>query len=317
MTLEKIESQSPEVFSSIRFAINIASTAEEAHTLLARVHSAKAWAKAHQQIKQYRLDLLILEVEALVRTFELGGGDLLAKADRDAAEFLAAMTPAERAAMIAESGQCTTARGVVRVHLEGREAKARYAAGKEWRPGSATKPEPWDGTDRLASYSEVRAALEDVLTDYTHGEAPFTVAQVADELLGDLGLDGTEEPFIEGVREMCRSALRNQRSRGTDYKQMPLPRFNGVRLPRAVTVRTGADEGDDAGEWVRIPVLRARLSHMREMSRARWDQIVHDQRAAESLDQLIADMAEVLPNQDPTIEEILAVNDAAGGSVVP
>lgn len=239
----------------------------------ARIEAARAWAKVHNQVREMRLDLLRVEVEALVRIVELGGLATLPARDRKSAEYLAAMTREERSRLVQQSGTSTTAAGMCRSIFLEEELERERAFGRTKGRRFADGPPMSDGDrveaakDRVAAVS---AVLAEVVASYTSEDSQaFTVEDIAEDVINAAALGDAVDPAVrEGVREVCRTALR----------RAPVIEIDGTRLPRLITAR------DAEGSYVRIPVENALLSHLDEMRDLRREQLAQDSAALDALD---------------------------------
>lgn len=266
----------------------------------ARIEAARAWAKVHNQVKEMRLDLLKVEVEALVRVVDLGGLDTLPARDRRAASHLASLTPAERSALVEASGNATTAAGMCRTVWMEQELAEERAANRTRGIRFAERPTAPNGdlvAIARARVADVSAVLANVVESHADTAGPtFTVDQMADEVINEAALGDDLDPAVkEGVREVCRRALR----------QAPVVEIDGTRLPRVVTAR------DEAGNYIRIPVENALLSHFDDMRAMRLEQIQQDQAALEVLD----GMAQKL-RQIPGADDASRIGDLVAKSLL-
>lgn len=267
----------PTDISAILASLRLAESIEDLQEARARIEAARAWAKVHGQVKAMRLDLLRVEVEALVRIAELGGANLLPPKDRKAAKWLSDMSPEERAALVSDSGNATTAAGMCRSIWTAEELETERELNRQRGRRFATTPGRPEQADliRLARehVANVSAVLSDVVDTYTDtaGRA-FTVNELADEVIADAALGDLDPAVREGVREVCRTALRRS----------PIVEIDGTRLPRTVTAR------DEDGNFIRIPVENALLAHLAEMRDLRREQLAQDQAALDVLDDIDA-----------------------------
>lgn len=255
--------------SAIRAAVRI----EDVSEARARIEAVKAWAKVHGKTKDMRLDLLRLEVEALVRLVELDGLDTLTPAERKAARHLASLTSDERDELITRRGTFTTASGMCAAmwreeHLE-RQLDLSRRRGREFAssPGRSAEYDPEEGRDAAHSIANVLGGLLDV---YTNEGQPFTTSEIADHIISEAAQgDAVEEDaaLLQGVREVVREAIR----------KAPALSIDGTVLPRLVTART------DEGQHVRVPVEFATMAHLADMIAMRREQLEQDRKALERL----------------------------------
>lgn len=294
--------------SNIDVLINQIKTACDLESLTdarARIEAARAWSRVHKQVKKYRLELLRLEVQALVRIVELGGIDTLTAADQKAAQALAQMSEAERAQLIAESGTSTTAAGMMRTLWRTQELESENARLRAFGRNLAKDPHfaHLDEEGRRARATEqvyrVEAVLRDVLDERTFEGEPFTVADVAAEILHRATRGDVNDPTIEeGMREVVRAAI----------KRAPIVTFEGVSLPRLITATT------EEGVYVRIPVENARLCDFAEMIEQRQVQLEQDRARLNALSKALAHLRMIAGADDGSrIGDLLAL-DLIGGA---
>lgn len=263
--------------------VGIRSTAsiQDLHEARARSEAIKAWAKVHGKAKEMRLDLLRIEVEALVRIVELGGLATLPTADQRAAEWLAAMSPLERTRLINESGQVTTARGMCQSIW--REEEIRKHNESQFRYGTKLAetpqpPKPYDeaaiaaARDRATSLS---GSLANIADQYIRNGVEFTIDEMADEVIADAALSpdlAEDEVINQGVRDVCRRAV----------KSTPPLSIDGTVIPRLITARNADNK------FIRIPVLNATVAHLDDMIEMRREQIEQDKAALQKLEDFAA-----------------------------
>lgn len=257
--------------------IHQAESVSDLKELRARIEAAKAWARTHKQLKKVRLDLLRLEVEALVRCYELGGEDELTNADLRAAEWLHAMSEKEREDLLRNSGGATTATGMCRTVWAEQEAEQRKQDGMYWAE-HPTPPPSYE--DSVSAYEDhtigVRASLTRVLEDYTSEGAPFTVNSVADDILAEASIspDALDPAFVEGTREVVRRAIRSAQ---------PLC-IDGTVIPLTLTVLRR--EGDEEG-YVRIPTMGATVAHAQEFLELRRAELAKFEEAVQRVQDFV------------------------------
>lgn len=282
-TLERIQHLPTEAdFSAVHQAIHNAWTAEQAYDISAKVAMAKAWAKAHGKAKELRLQLLHAEVECLVRVWELDGSNLLDNSSRRAAKWWAGKTPAARHALIEASGNSTTAAGLAnRLSAEERDAamnKRQERYGRNYAQGRRDHLDDYDydNSTRPAESDwrtpmEILGAMLDELTDA--GE-PFTIADVADELIAtaELGEDEADDAFRNGVRNVVKHAIRSA----------AVGNFDGTAIPKLLTVTS------PTGGWIRIPTLSATVQDARDALAIRQEQLEANRVAVEKIERFVA-----------------------------
>ena len=125
---------------------------------------------------------------------------------------------------------------------------------------------------RVSRREEAANTLRGLIEAFTLEGAPFSVEDVTDAVMGQMGIPGDWETtaFRDGVRRVCREGVRA--SSGLSLAGGPLPSTIAVNSP--------------AG-WVRIPVRSATPADLTASLRERMGQIARDTAAAEHLRQVI------------------------------
>lgn len=271
----------------------------------AGIEAVKAWAKAHGDLRRIRLDLLRVEVDLLLRVAELDQLDHvsgLSALDRKAATWLAAMTPTERERLLRESGTATTAAGMCRSVWLAEENQRLRRANFDVGQSRAEDPSVPNADLAIAAARDrivgVHAALADVLDRHVGEGESFTIEDLADEVLQSAGTErsGIDEGILEGVREICRRAVR----------KTPVVKFKDTVLPRLVTTRT------DDGKYIRIPVENALMSNLDDMITLRREQISADQAALAQLVSVAQRLREV-----PGCTDVSRIGELIALSVLP
>lgn len=249
-------------------AIRATDLLEDLTEARARIEAVRAWSKVHKEAKSMRLQLLIVEVEALVRIVELGGADTLSFGDREAAEWLAAKTPEERELAIRQSGSITTASGMVRSII--RQEMADQAMQETRADGIrlATNPPLAEYDEKAvqaarANAANLSAVIADVAEEYMSTGMAFTVDELVDQILYEAAIESEvaeDKAFREGVSEVSRRFIRTT----------PPLSVEGIPIPRIITVRID-------GKVHRIPVSNATLAHLDADIADRQEQVRHDQ----------------------------------------
>lgn len=271
-------------------AIRATDQLEDLTEARARIEAVRAWSKVHKEAKAMRLQLLIVEVEALVRIVELGGADTLSYGDREAAEWLAAKTPQERDAVIRQSGTITTASGMVRSIIRQEEADRAMKATRADGVYAALNPPPSDAYDEEAiqaarvTANSLSAVIAEVAEEYMSTGMAFTVDELVDQIMHEAAVDpevAEDKAFREGVSEVSRRFIRTT----------PPLSVEGVSIPRIITVRIN-------GKMQRIPVANATLAHLAADIADREEQIKHDQAKVQKLTDVKVKLSSMLTATD-------------------
>lgn len=297
----KVAERNANGIADLTAAIKTADSIEDLKEARARVEAMKAWAKVHNLTKQMRLELLQIEVAALVRIIELGGESTLKPAEAKAAAFLAAMNAVERVEFIKENRTATTAVGlcqsVWREHEIRLQRKDAVVIGRKL----AEEPQPpvydEEAIKRFRDHSNgIAGVLAQITDEYITNGVEFTIDELADEIIADsLPDDLLEDDTInKGVREVVREAVR---------RSPPLT-VNGTVIPRVITARNGR-------KYVRIPVMNATVAHLEDMIMMREQQIEQDRLAVEKL----KDFAEMLRRSPGGSEPTARIGDLIASCV--
>jgi hypothetical protein len=269
----KVAERNATGIADLTAAIRAADSIEDLKEARARVEAMKAWAKVHNLTKQMRLELLHIEVAALVRIVELGGEQTLKPVEAKAAVFLAAMDAVERVEFINANRTATTAFGLCQsvwredeIRLQRRQA---VVIGRKL----AEEPEPpvydEEAIKIFRDHSNgIAGVLAQITDEYITNGVEFTIDELADEIIADSLPDDLleDETINKGVREVVREAVR---------RSPPLT-VNGTVIPRVITARSGR-------KYIRIPVMNATVAHLDDMIMMREQQIKQDCLAVDKL----------------------------------
>lgn len=277
--LAVIETDQRELVASIRAAIAATASTAEVMDLKERIEAARVWAKAYQQINEHRADLLRLEVDALVRLVELDGLHLLSTVEANTARWLAGAGVEGRAEILSRYGAAASAQGMrwMESRDSGRKVRQSVAreAGRQW----------------VQDRSEAQAAIVSELDTFFDLGLPFEVADLASRVAMNLG--APSDDFMEGVREMCRTALRKS----------PSTTVAGTVIPRFVTSRV------DANQWVRVPTMHATYGDLLESLAMREEQLRQDQEALGRFREFVREVAAHTQDRDAVVGDVLPVRD--------
>lgn len=238
-----------------------------------RIKLAREWAKIQKVAAEVSRDLLAIEAECLRRICQLGALDVLKPHERRAAEFFGAMSDAELAAVVEEFGNASTAVGVFRASE--RATQDRFKRDRGRRIGQGREyDEPDENFDASVKYYNVRvrAALASIVDEYAAHDS-FTVGQMADDLLTDIGWDPLDvDPAVrDGISEVCRAAVR----------KAPPSVVDGFTTPRFVTCYE-----PESGSFIRIPFNNARIEQLEQMLTIRREQLEQDRAALTRLESI-------------------------------
>lgn len=249
-----------------------AGTVDEVQSIRARTAAVREWVKIHKQTKAMRLELLEVEIAALIRIFELGGSDELTRSEAEAAEWFAKLDRDQLSAHLADFANVTTAAGLHRAVMRADESDRRYRQETaEWASRFSTSgaesriPTEQDFESARRYVATVTEAFTQTIDDFTEVGEPFTVAEVADSVLLTTDADWVgDSALVDGLRSVIRKSVASAR----------VEFWEGVSVPRFITARVMDGDGDV--RFVRIPVMNARLDDVRDMVTLRRAQIEQD-----------------------------------------
>jgi ribosomal protein L12E/L44/L45/RPP1/RPP2 len=242
-----------------------------------KVRMAREWARIHKVTREVHADLIRIEVECLRRLAQLGdeGMALLTPNERKAAAFFASLDERNLDAVIKDFGDKSTACAIHRAHVQASEGDYLRGLGRRIARGE----EPWDSSlsdeEKMAAAVQrfqfnTAGAIEQLLDQYTASGSAFFVEEVADDLISkfrsDDGLKVGGPAIREGIREVCRKAIRSGRS----------VTIFGTDAPRFVTCSAYPDSDQD---FMRVPFENATLPQLEEMVALRRKQLEEDQSA--------------------------------------
>lgn len=261
-----LETTAASSFEIVRAALREARTVDQVIDVRAKVEAAKAWAKVYKRTREMRLQLLTMEVEALVRIVELGGIDQLAMRERPAAEAFAAMGYEAREQLLKQSRSVTTAVGLHRALNVAEDLavfrRKEQQRGRDW----ANHPET-PTTRQQADRPDVQAVMQAMLDEYVEVGEPFTIAEMVEALVVSVDAADMDDDFKAGVQQICRLAV---------YRS-PASEINGTKIPKFVTALAPGDEAGD--RYVRIPTFTATVAHLHSSIDMRRNQLAADEAA--------------------------------------
>lgn len=291
---------------------------------LARM-ALKKWYRTHERAAEAHKNLLRIDAEALARIYQLGGVDMLRPSERAAARYYATMSDDEREIFVGEwvgKSSAVTAYTAARaadnaaaIRTQGIEdgaiSTSRFILPKGYNDPALSE---YRLSDQEVYVTGVAVALAGALEERTELGEPFTISDVADELLCRAGYSPDEytsndlakdSAFREGVRRVFREAVRRH----------SLRKFRGTKLPTFITARIGDAENDgETTKFVRIPIGSARIANLDDAIAIRHEQIRHDQDAVSELESLAEKLRALPGGRDPeaTIGDLIAAAAGAG-----
>lgn len=303
----ELDSQRQSVLSIIGM-IRSAPGVDAVQDIRAKAEAIKAWAKVHKVSKSLRLELLRVEIAALVRLVELDGLDELQPSEREAAEWFAAMSESDLNETLANYSNITTASGLYRsVQRDLGEARRYRAETDFWsrrfssEPEESRLPDENDFSAARAYVADVATVLSDMVQAYSETGAPFTVQEMSDQLIEDAGLSHTLDfgggPVREGLNHAVRRAVLGER----------IKHWDGLSVPRFITSVIIDDDGEK--RFVRIPVQNARVGDVSEMVKLRQLQLEQDQAALNRLQRFEARLKQCQgSNVDANVHELISAS---------
>lgn len=292
MIIEKIDrelAQQRNAILSVRQLINSCTTVDAVTDIRAKTEAAKAWAKVHKQTKAIRLELLTVEIAALVKILELGGEDHLTRSELEAAKWFESLSESELQAQLIQHANITTAAGVFRKATNLQEEREAYRAEtRHWAERFSTSsddgsrlPDDTDYRSARQHVASIHTVLEDLLDEYVDAGHPFTVADVADEitLQASHGRGDFDPAIHEGLREVVRRAIGASK----------ITTWAGLKIPQFITARMESSTSGDV-EFIRVPVMNAQVRDVADMVDLREAQLAQDVAAVDVLKKFLANL---------------------------
>lgn len=255
--------------------------------LTARINAARELAKMQDDVRDIRRMLMHAEVAVIIRRGELEHSKLNAWEKSAYTAFVAAGETGTRVYVDAHFEEHGKASTLGRTLLREQRDEEFRAQGEEFvrdpqaharelkENGTETEWSDLDAYERYieGSREDVYSHMQSIIEAFTKTGQPFTVNEVADELIDWVGetpssceVYADDIAFRDGVRRMCREAVRASTTL----------MFEGDRLPASVAVT--ADQG-----WVRIPLRSVTPSDLASTIRERELQIARDQASVDRL----------------------------------
>lgn len=290
---------------SIAALIQACRKAEDVRAIRAKVEGAKAWAKTYRLTKELRLEFLRFEILALVKLAELDASeDLLSASEAEAAARFAAMTGPELDSLLAQYGSATTAAGLYRSVTRDEEASRRFRRetdewSQRWLNRSPRIPGSDDDIEErvrlLTVNASIASSMAAVLHEYTKDGKPFTVSEIADAVLHEMGGEEVEDVVREGLSEAIRkSVLRHH-----------IDKFEGFKIPTHITTQVFSD--GIGAQFLRVPVMHAQIRDVEKMVELRRAQVEQDLRALKDLEGFAQKLRERPgATEDSSVGDILA-----------
>lgn len=263
-----------------------------------KVKLAREFAKIQKKTEEIYADLLRIEVECFRRIHQLKCVNVLHNSKRKMAEFYGQMTEIEIEKLLKEkSGH--SAYKIFRDYTYDYDMAGWRNRGISLARNDISRDEE-DFINNNLDENELKYRIKNIakhkenalaflLDHYASSGEPFTIEEMADNLLTDVVEEIDFDIMSEmkrGIREVCRGAVSSAKT--LFYKDKKTPRF--------VTCVSKFKSGDD--EWIRIPFENATLSQFAEMIELRKVQLEQDKKA---LDNLI-EIYELLKNDSEKIK---------------
>lgn len=242
---------------------------------LSRVKAARVWAEAEQQIAAIRHDLIVIEIEALRRLYELGQLSILSGNKRTAATWFgkSRVSADELVNLAHEQGRASTADSVHTFH---RWVERCDQMSKGLIKGRR-RAEPEDVEWQSRRY--LRERLQDLVADVhdavEEGQS-FTVADLVDAALAPWE---PEETLVrEAVLSVCKKAVQSETTGRSETTVL----IDGVEFPTHLMVPT------DERTYLRVPVESAVLDDFENAVAFRRAQVADAQAALEHMEEVLS-----------------------------
>lgn len=253
-----------------------------------KVKLAREWAKIQKKTEEMYSQLLRIEIECYIRIYNLDCLHILNHTQKKVAYFFSQMTEPEIKKLI-KSNSGSSAFKIFRDYTYNQDKANFYNKGKDFANSNYDKDdfiidlEKNKETYDYKNYAQNKnAAIAAILDDYSSKNESFTVEQFTDDLIIEMGIEDSKiyghEGFKEGIREVCRSAIRSAKT--IFFKDKKTPRFVTCLSP---DIETG---------YIRIPFENATLEQFTEMIELRKEQLEQDRKALENLIEIYDTLSE-------------------------
>lgn len=243
---------------------------EELKNIFDKSKLAKEWARIKKLTIDIKKEIIMLEVDCLVKLHNMEYYDYIPKHGKQAAKYFAENY--DRVESLIESYDSSSAIGLYRqIDSNGdpdflTNIGRKYALGKE-------HSELYNAADHIHKYE---SSLREFIETYVDYGIPFTVEDIKEEMMANYesvfentnGGDVARDLFDSGLKEVCRQAI----------MKSPIIKIEDMEAPRFVTCPS-----DEGRSWVRIPFENAKFTHFDQMIELRREQLEQDKKAFEKL----------------------------------
>ena len=284
-------------------ALDKMNTPEELTQADKQIRLLREWAKMNGRIDELREKILWLELKALKRIGELADGSIetaktmLSGPKLKASMFFATLTDDELEKLRDKFPSAITAGQIITAWKKEQDREKQQQIGREFAAGKKellSSGQAYvlttDDEHRCWHTKTIKNAIEQLLENYAIDGVTFTIQNLADNILLNYPeLNRVDSAFREGIKEVCRAAVRDEK----------IDLFEQAGLPAFVTVIS--KEG-----YVRIPIGSANKIQLQELLKLRQGQAAALNTVVKKLEKLIADLDGVGAADDVPIKTFLS-----------
>ena len=259
-------------------------TKEDIKETMDKVKKARELAKVLEKLNEVRLDLFRIEIAAVIRASEL---DINIKGvTKEESKMFQSIgnRPEEYQSLYGEVWTTSQVVWAYRRKVKIGEAKDR---GRSFYKEQAAKNE-----NHESFYYSLQDAMRIIIETASTQDKPFSTDDLYKSLIKSVKHENPEtdiEAYSEGVKEICRNAMRSEKILTIGEK----------KAPAFVTVKT------DSGDYIRVPFRLSNIDQLESMIEIREEQLKQNQAALNNLIKIKEDLESLTNDKKKKIEDIL------------
>ena len=249
-----------------------------------KVKKARELAKVLEKLNEVRLDLFRIEIAAVIRASEL---DINIKGvTKEESKMFQSIgnRPEEYQSLYGEVWTTSQVVWAYRRKVKIGEAKDR---GRSFYKEQAAKNE-----NHESFYYSLQDAMRTIIETASKQDKPFSTDDLYKSLIKSVKYENPEsdiEAYSEGVKEICRNAMRSEKILTIGEK----------KAPAFITTKT------INGNYLRVPFRLSNIEQLESMIEIREEQLRQDQMALENLIKIKEDLESLTSDKKKKIEDIL------------
>ena len=262
---------------------------KEIHDYHKKVKATREYLKMMHEIEGMRVNLLEVEIACIIRIYELKGN--IKGVPNKILSFYGENPDMPIEYYTDKFPWCVTAHQIYNAfHLDEKKSKSHdygMESGQGVTDESTDMPTEEIRRNAIHQYFDIDSAMNYLINHLSDSEEAFTINNMMEEL------QDIPEEYKEGVKEICRKALRSSK----------IDTIGDKKAPRFVTYM----DKNIMDQWLRIPFENATLKQLNQMVILREEQLSQDQKAYNNLQSIYEELTEMTTEEtkDKTIKDIL------------